>query len=186
MMVWFITFVSMAFGATGESIAKAAVKLEDPSVQYIPSYIKISYPLGDVPRNTGVCTDVVIRTFRGVGIDLQLKIHEDILNHPDRYPNVKKPDTNIDHRRVPNLGTFFKHHGQSIPVTQNPDDYLPGDIIWWKLGSPNGLNHIGVVVDQYTSYGKRPMVIHNIGGGQVIEDILFDHHIVAHYRYLGE
>ena len=91
MMVWFITFVSMAFGATGESIAKAAVKLEDPSVQYIPSYVKISYPLGDVPRNTGVCTDVVIRTFRGVGIDLQLKIHEDILTHPDRYPNVKKP-----------------------------------------------------------------------------------------------
>ena len=91
--------------------------------------------MGDVPKETGVCTDVVIRTYRGVGIDLQQLVHEDIIAHPDRYPNIKKSDTNIDHRRVPNLGTFFKHNGTSVKVTQNPADYLPGDIVWWKLGS---------------------------------------------------
>ena len=187
-MFWLITWLSIADAAptTGSAIAQAAKKIEDSSVRYIPDYVKLSYPMGDVPKETGVCTDVVIRTYRGVGIDLQQLVHEDIIAHPDRYPNIKKSDTNIDHRRVPNLGTFFKHNGTSLKVTQNPADYLPGDIVWWKLGSPTGLNHIGVVVEERSWDGKRPLVIHNIGGGQVIEDILFEHHIVAHYRYIGD
>ena len=187
-MFWLITWLSIADATptTGSAIAQAAKKIEDSSVRYIPDYVKLSYPMGDVPKKTGVCTDVVIRTYRGVGIDLQQLDHEDIIANPHRYPNIKKSDTNIDHRRVPNLGTFFKHNGTSLAVTQSPADYLPGDIVWWKLGSPTGLNHIGVVVAERSLDGKRPLVIHNIGGGQVIEDILFEHHIVAHYRYLGE
>ena len=188
-MLWLVTCIlslSLATPTTGSAIAKAAEKIEDPSVRYIPDYVKLSYPMGDVPKETGVCTDVVIRTYRGVGIDLQQLVHEDIVAHPKRYPNIKKTDTNIDHRRVPNLGAFFKHNGTSFKVTQNPVNYLPGDIVWWKLGSPTGLNHIGVVVNQRSWDAERPLVIHNIGGGQVIEDILFEHYIVAHYRYLGE
>ena len=188
-MFWFVTWMqlSIAYAAptTGTAIATAAEKIEDPSIQYIPDYVRLSYPMGDVPKDTGVCTDVVIRTYRGVGIDLQQVVHEDILAHPDRYPNIKKSDTNIDHRRVPNLGKFFKHNGTSLNVTPNPEDYLPGDIVWWKLGSPTGLNHIGVVVTEKSNDGT-PLVIHNIGGGQVIENILFDHHITAHYRYIGK
>ena len=171
-MLWFVTWMQLSIAyatpTTGTAIATAAEKIEDPSVQYIPDYVRLSYPMGDVPKDTGVCTDVVIRTYRGVEIDLQQLVHEDIIAHPNRYPNIKKPDTNIDHRRVPNLGKFFKHNGTSLKVTQNPEDYLPGDIVWWKLGSPTGLNHIGVVVTEKSKDGI-PLVIHNIGGGQVIE-----------------
>ncbi len=170
---------------TATDLALAAQSIEDASIRYVPNYVKLDYPMGDVPADTGVCTDVVIRTYRKVGIDLQQLLHEDIVAHPDRYPNIKNPDTNIDHRRVPNLGTFFTHNGTALPVTTKASDYKPGDIVWWKLGSPQGLNHIGIVVDQQSANGV-PLVIHNIGGGQVIEDILFDHHIVAHYRYFGE
>ena len=189
-MLWFITWIQLsianAIPTTGLALAKAAENIEDRSVRYIPDYVRLSYPMGDVPKDTGVCTDVVIRAYRGVGIDLQQLVHEDILAHPTRYPNIRKADTNIDHRRVPNLGTFFKHNGTSLKVTKNPKEYLPGDIVWWKLGSPTGLNHIGIVVDQRSWDAERPLVIHNIGGGQVIEDILFDHHIAGHYRYVGE
>lgn len=186
-MLYWITWLSLAFATptTGEAIAKSAAAIEDPSIRYIPDYVQIAYPMGDVPSNTGVCTDVIVRTYRGVGIDLQQRLHEDIVAHPKRYPNIKTPDTNIDHRRVPNLGTFFKHNGISLAVTQDPAAYQPGDIVWWKLGSPTGLNHIGIVVDQHSELGT-PLVLHNYGGGQVIEDILFQHHIVGHYRYVGE
>jgi uncharacterized protein YijF (DUF1287 family) len=188
-MISFITWIHLSLAnatpTTGSAIATAAEKIEDHSVQYIPDYVRLAYPMGDVPKNTGVCTDVVIRAYRGVGIDLQQLVHEDIVAHPERYQNIKKPDTNIDHRRVPNLGKFFKHNGTSIKVTLHPEDYLPGDIVWWKLGSPTGLNHIGVVVSEKSKDGT-PLVIHNIGGGQVIENILFDHHIAGHYRYVGE
>ena len=170
---------------TSTALATAAEQLENPNIRYVPDYIRIAYPFGDVPSNTGVCTDVIVRAYRGVGIDLQHLLHEDILAHPERYPNIRRPDSNIDHRRVPNLATFFRHHGESIPVTQDPRDYLPGDILWWKLGSPTGLNHIGIVVGKSAASGV-PLVIHNMGGGQVIEDILFHHPIVGHYRYIGE
>ena len=165
------------------TLATAAESIEDHSIVYDPAYLRIDYPLGDVPTGTGVCTDVVIRAYRKLGIDLQQYVHEDIVAHRDLYPNIKKPDTNIDHRRVPNLGTFFSRKGESLSTSTDPDQYLPGDIVWWKLGGPKGLNHIGIVVHKRSSDGKRPLVIHNIGSGQIIEDILFTHHIHKHYRY---
>lgn len=183
--IWLMASVASAEPIPSATLALEAAKIEDRSIRYDPAYVKLTYPMGDVSPDTGVCTDVVIRAYRGVGIDLQQLVHEDIVAHPTRYTNIKRPDTNIDHRRVPNLGTFFKHNGTSLPVTENPVDYQPGDIVWWKLGSLSGLNHIGVVVDQ-KSYGGTPLVIHNIGGGQVIENLLFQHPIVGHYRYLPE
>ena len=183
--IWLAASVVSAEPVQSATLALEAAKIEDRSIQYDPAYVKLAYPMGDVSPDTGVCTDVVIRAYRGVGIDLQQLVHEDIIAHPARYPNIKRPDTNIDHRRVPNLGIFMKHNGTSLPVTKNPEDYLPGDIVWWKLGSLSGLNHIGIVVDQ-NAYGGTPLVIHNIGGGQVIENVLFQHPIVGHYRYLPE
>ena len=183
--IWLMASVASAEPVQSSTLALEAAKIEDPSIRYDPAYVKLAYPMGDVSPDTGVCTDVVIRAYRGVGIDLQQLVHEDIVANPTRYPNIKRPDTNIDHRRVPNLGTFMKHNGTSLPVTKNPEDYLPGDVVWWKLGSLSGLNHIGVVVDQ-KAYGGTPLVIHNIGGGQVIENLLFQHPIVGHYRYLPE
>ena len=170
----------------GAQLAKAGASIENSRVVYDPRYVRIPYPNGDVPANTGVCTDVIIRAYRKLGVDLQRSLHEDISSNPSRYPNIKKADTNIDHRRVPNLGRFFAQHGQTLTPTTSQQDYLPGDVVWWKLGSPKGLNHIGLVVEQRTPDGLRPLVIHNIGGGQVIEDILFSHHIHRHYRYTGK
>ena len=170
----------------GAKLAQAGESIVDPSIIYDPSYIRLSYPNGDVPANTGVCTDVVIRAYRKLGIDLQKKVHEDIKTNRSQYPNIKKPDRNIDHRRVPNLARFFARHGKSLSTEREPHMYLPGDIVWWKLGGPKGLNHIGLVVEKRSRGGFRPLVIHNIGGGQVIEDILFSHHIHGHYRYTGK
>lgn len=163
-------------------LAVAAESIEDSSIVYDPAYVKLDYPGGDVASSTGVCTDVVIRSYRKLDIDLQKLVHEDIIKNRDSYPNIKRPDTNIDHRRVPNLATFFSINGIEVPVSKKSEDYLPGDIVWWKLGGPKGLNHIGVVVHQTRADGT-PLVIHNIGGGQVIEDVLFSHYIKGHYRY---
>jgi uncharacterized protein YijF (DUF1287 family) len=129
-------------------LASAGAAIEDRSIIYDPSYVRLDYPGGDVPKNTGVCTDVIIRAYRKVGVDLQEKVYKDIQKKPSAYPNIKKPDTNIDHRRVPNLATFFTRNGTKIPVTKDPNNYKPGDIVWWKLGGPKGLNHIGLVLSQ--------------------------------------
>lgn len=184
MLLLLLHTLTLAFAQpNGTDVAKAGAALHNPNIRYVPDYVSIPYPMGDVPADTGVCTDVIIRTYRTLGIDLQKIVHEDIIANPSRYPNITRPDTNIDHRRVPNLGAFFKYNGTNLPVSNDPKEYLPGDIVWWKLGSPTGLNHIGLVVDATSNDGQRHLVIHNIGGGQVIEDILFDHHIAAHYRY---
>ena len=182
--IWWGIAQSEAVPTTSTALTQGAQALENPSVRYVSNYVSIPYPMGDVPADTGVCTDVVIRAYRAVGIDLQQLLHEDIIANPNRYPNIKRPDSNIDHRRVPNLGTFFKHQGTALAITNNANDYQPGDVVWWKLGSPTGLNHIGIVIDQ-TSADDTPLVIHNIGNGQVVENILFNHHIVGHYRYFG-
>lgn len=165
-------------------IAAAAISIEDRSIKYIPDYISIPYPNGDVPAHTGVCTDVVIRTFRKLGIDLQQLVHEDMKANFSSYPKKwgrKVPDTNIDHRRVPNLMTFFSRKGITLPITEEGTDYLPGAIVSWDL--PNGMTHIGVVVNQKSADGKRPLILHNIGGGQVVEDCLFKFKITGHYHY---
>jgi uncharacterized protein YijF (DUF1287 family) len=153
-------------------------------VRYVSDYVHISYPGGDVPADTGVCTDEVIRSYRAVGIDLQEQVHEDMVRNFDAYPHTwqRRPDTNIDHRRVPNLMVFFARHGTRLPISQRSDDFSPGDIVTWDLGG--GVTHIGIVVDQGGSSG-RYMVVHNIGRGPRMEDVLFAWKIIGHYRYSG-
>lgn len=153
---------------------------------YDPAYTSLRYPNGDVPMDRGVCTDVVIRALRASGVDLQKNVHEDMRQNFRAYPSkwgLKRPDPNIDHRRVPNLQTYFRRRGKSLPVTQKGSDYLPGDIVSWKL--PNGLDHIGVVSDATVAGQNRHAVVHNIGRGAEQEDILFAWKITGHYRYFA-
>ena len=164
-------------------LANAGVSIEDASIIYDGSYYSIDYPDGDVPANIGVCTDVIIRAYRVIGVDLQKEVHEDVLKNNAAYSGVKRVDKNIDHRRVPNLATFFKRHGKVLPITSKASDYKPGDVICWNLSETGSLNHIGLVVNQKSDDGERFLVIHNMGGGQVIEDFLFNAKIVGHYSY---
>lgn len=166
-----------------DSLSMASIPLSKDEVTYDGSYRSMSYPNGDVPVNIGVCTDVIIRAYRKMGIDLQKEIHEDILKNKASYWRVKDPDTNIDHRRVPNMQVFFKLNGKVLPISNKPNDYKPGDIVCWKLGGKGGIDHIGLVVNRKSIDEKRNLVIHNIGGGQNIEDFLFGDLIVGHYRF---
>ncbi len=164
--------------------ADSTLTLTKQHVLYDPSYFVIGYPNGDVPSNKGVCTDVVIRAYRKIGIDLQKEVHEDMKANFDLYPKnwgLSRPDRNIDHRRVPNLITFFQRHGTTLPVTQNPTDYKPGDIVCWNLG--RGTTHTGIVSNKKAENSDRFLIIHNIGSGQVLEDMLFDYNIIGHFRY---
>jgi len=152
-------------------------------VRYVPDYVRIGYPGGDVPANTGVCTDEIIRIYRAVGIDLQKEIHEDMLLHLSEYPiHGQRADSNIDHRRVPNLQKFFARHGTSLPITRDASDYKPGDIVTWDLNGK--YTHVGMVVDRTNLWGRHK-IVHNIGEGPKIEDVLFDWKITGHYRYYG-
>lgn len=165
-------------------LSEAAILLTKQEVNYDPSYFTIKYPNGDVPINKGVCTDVIIRAYRKLGIDLQQRVHEDMKVHFEKYPKtwgLKKTDTNIDHRRVPNLMVFFTRHGKVKPTTNNADDYLPGDIVCWNLGG--SITHIGLVVNKKSTDKKRYLVVHNIGAGQVLADCLFDFKIIGHYTF---
>ena len=165
------------------SIASEARSQIGKTTSYDPSYVGLSYPGGDVPLEKGVCTDVVVRALRGaVGLDLQKLVHEDMKIEFSAYPNIwglKKPDPNIDHRRVPNLKTYFNRRGFSLPVTRRADDYLAGDLVTCTVG--RNLAHIMVVSDKKTSDGV-PFVIHNIGSGTKEEDRLFEFPITGHYR----
>lgn len=153
-------------------------------MRYDPAYVVLKYPNGDVPSHTGVCTDVIIRAYRKIGIDLQKEVHEDMKKAFSSYPKkwgLKSTDRNIDHRRVPNLMTFFSRKGASLPVSQNAADYKPGNVVSWIL--PNNLTHIGIVSHQRSANGKRFLIVHNIGAGQVQEDVLFSYKITGHYNY---
>ena len=152
------------------------------TVRYDSGYQAIRYPGGDVPLERGVCTDVVIRAFRAAGLDLQVLVHEDMKRSFSAYPRnwgLRRPDTNIDHRRVPNLATFFKRRGRAVPVTRRGADYRPGDLVTWRLSS--GVPHIGVVSD--IRRGDRYLMVHNIGSGAQIEDVLFAYEVTGHYRW---
>ncbi len=156
------------------------------TVTYDPAYVKLDYPGGDVPIERGVCTDVLIRAFRGVGIDLQRVVHEDMLRNFRAYPKYgnKRPDANIDHRRVKNLAVYFKRQGLAVPITAAGADYHPGDIVNWDLGG--GLDHTGLVVSTKVTGTDRYMVVHNIGAGAQMEDLLFSYKITGHFRYPSE
>ncbi len=173
--------------ATYTDLAKAAIERTKQGVRYDPSYAKISYPMGDVPSDIGVCTDVIIRSYRMLGIDLQELIHKDMKLHFNQYPKLwglKRTDTNIDHRRVPNLRVFFKRHGTSLKVTSNGKDYKPGDIVTWNLrGKQGNLPHIGIVTTLKSQDEGRYLIAHNIGAGPELEDVLFKFDITGHYRY---
>lgn len=157
------------------------------TVGYDPEYRVLAYPGGDVPKETGVCTDVVTRALRAQGLDLQQAVHEDMAANFARYPHawgLKAPDANIDHRRVPNLLTFFTRRGLAQPITDQPGDYLPGDVVAWNLGG--AVTHVGIVSDATTATApKRPLVLHNIGAGTREEDILFTYRIIGHFRFPG-
>jgi len=165
-------------------LSDAAISIINPLIRYVPDYVNISYPGGDVPSHTGVCTDVVIRSYRKLGIDLQKEVHEDMKANFSVYPKnwgLKRTDTNIDHRRVPNLMKFFSRHGNELSISKKEEDYKPGDIVCWLLS--NGQTHIGIVVDKKILLGNRYKIVHNIGYGQVLADCLFDYKIIGHYRY---
>jgi len=186
LLIVVLFLVNQTFGQTDffTQLADSAFTLTKQKVQYDPAYIKIDYPNGDVPADKGVCTDVVIRAYRKLGIDLQKEVHQDMKAHFAKYPKnwgLSHPDPNIDHRRVPNLMTFFARHGTVKKISDNLDDYQPGDIVCWDLGG--GTTHIGIVSNKKSKDGKRNLIIHNIGAGQVLEDCLFDFKIIGHYAY---
>jgi uncharacterized protein YijF (DUF1287 family) len=169
-----------------EQLSDAAFSLTKDIVVYDPTYTAIKYPKGDVPKNKGVCTDVIIRAYRKLGIDLQKEVHLDMKTHFSIYPNLKKwglkkTDTNIDHRRVPNLEVFFGRKGEKMSISQNPKDYKTGEIVTWMIDKK--FPHIGIVSNKKSPDGKRPMIVHNVGAGQVLEDCLFSYEIVGHFRY---
>jgi uncharacterized protein YijF (DUF1287 family) len=167
------------------SVLESAQRQIETTTQYTQDYFVIPYPNGDLPIQTGACTDVVIRSFRSAGIDLQKEIHDDMAKNFESYPRkwgLTKPDTNIDHRRVPNLQTFFERRGKSLPVTRKANDYRPGDIVSWDLNG-KGMTHIGLVSNRWNPSHERYLIIHNIGSGVHAEDRLFEWTITGHYRY---
>lgn len=181
----FLLWTGPALAVSADQLVAAALERTRHTVVYDPAYRTIAYPMGDVPAATGVCTDEVIRAYRALGIDLQRLVHEDMRAAFQSYPGtwgLKRPDPNIDHRRVPNLRVFFARHGRSLPVTARGADYAPGDLVTWTL--PGNLPHIGMVTDRKSADGARPLIVHNIGAGPVLEDMLFDYEITGHYRYL--
>ena len=168
----------------GLRLSAAAEERATHSVVYDASYQQVSYPNGDVAADRGVCADEIVRAYRLLGVDLQRLVHEDMTHSFSVYPKrwgLKGPDKNIDHRRVPNLATFFVRHKADLPVTASGDDYQPGDVVAWALA--DGRPHIGMVTERRSSDGKRPLVMHNIGFGPQIEDMLFGLTITGHYRF---
>ena len=170
--------------SSADAIVYSARERTKADVRYDPKYVKLTYPFGDVSPDTGVCTDVVIRTYRNAfGFDFQQAVHEDMRRNFKAYPKIwglKSPDKNIDHRRVPNLETYLRRQGAELPLTKNPEDFKPGDIVSFRLGGR--LAHIGIVSDK-KSEGGTPLVIHNIGQGPVEDNILWVPEMTGHFRF---
>lgn len=166
-------------------VLESALEQTRTTTEYTQDYFAIPYPNGDVPLETGACTDVIIRAFRNAGVDLQKDVHEDMRPNFRHYPQkwgLSKPDTNIDHRRVPNLRTYFARKQVSLSVSQRAEDYLPGDVVTWDLDG-KGMTHIGIVSNRMNRTNGRYLIVHNIGEGTRLEDRLFDWKITGRYRY---
>jgi uncharacterized protein YijF (DUF1287 family) len=166
-----------------QKLVAAAIERTHHVVRYDSSYIRIPYPNGDVPADSGVCTDEIIRSYRAIGVDLQKEVHEDMEQNFSAYPRkwhwlLARPDTNIDHRRVPNLMVFFSRKGETLKITGEAADYSPGDVVTWDLGG--NVPHIGIVVNQKSPQSGRYMIVHNIGQGPKMEDVLFNWKITGH------
>ncbi len=169
-----------------DKLVAAAVERTNHTVKYVSAYVHLDYPGGDVPADTGVCSDEIIRAYRAVGVDLQKEVHEDMVKNWSEYPPKAKwhqshPDSNIDHRRVPNLMVFFSRKGESLPISMRAEDYSPGDIVTWDLGG--NVPHIGILVNAKSAKSGRFLIVHNIGEGPKMEDVLFSWKITGHYRY---
>ncbi len=185
-LLWGLLSGVVQANAFQQDLVEAALERTEHQVSYNGAYYRLDYPNGDVPANIGVCTDVIIRAYRAIGTDLQVKVHEDMAANFAAYPSkriwgLSATDRNIDHRRVPNLQAFFRRHGESLPISQVPADYAPGDVVTWML--PGNLPHIGIVTDNLAVSTGNPKVVHNIGAGPQLEDMLFDYRITGHYRY---
>ena len=187
-LVLLFGFMLVAFTTAPETVSKTQTVIDHAKwqstqdVTYDGSWRKIGYPNGDVPANIGVCTDVIIRAYRSIDVDLQVLVHKDMLANKSIYDQRRytpKLDHNIDHRRCPNLQTYFTRQGAKLPVTKKGSDYLPGDIVFWDVAA----GHVGLVVDVQVKGTSRYKVVHNIGGGPQMEDFLFGATIVDHYRW---
>ncbi|HMM66646.1 MAG TPA: DUF1287 domain-containing protein [Dokdonella sp.] len=157
------------------------------TVAYAPAYVRLAYPGGDLPPDRGVCSDVIVRAMRAVGIDLQVDVHRDMRAHFAAYPaywGLTRPDPNIDHRRVPNLERYFQRLGKALPPGADAQSFLPGDFVSWRLDG--GQPHIGIVSGRRSADRLRPLVIHNIGAGTQVEDVLFEWKMTGHFRYFAE
>lgn len=184
--IWLLLSLATTPAPAQQCLVDASRTQIGVTLGYDPSYVRLAYPGGDVPLERGVCTDVVIRAYRAVGIDLQKAVHEDMAAHFSSYPRnwgLRTTDRNIDHRRVPNLQRFFSRHGLSLGSDGADADYLPGDLVTWRL--PAGVPHIGIVSDRVSAAGT-PLVVHNIGAGAREEDVLHEFEITGHYRYRPE
>lgn len=177
--------VALADSAAIQTLLSAALAQTEQRVVYDGSYRRIAYPGGDVPANIGVCTDVIVRAYRAIGVDLQQRVHEDMRSAFHAYPKLwglSKPDPNIDHRRVPNLQAYLRRQRAELPRSGDAHTFRPGDLVTWML--PGNLPHIGIVTDRRSDDGARPLIVHNIGQGPKLEDMLFAYPITGHYRFL--
>ena len=182
--LWLATLAAPALAGQRELLLEAAHAQVGVTRHYDGRYVRLAYPGGDVAPDRGVCTDVVVRAVRATGLDLQKAVHEDMRGHFSAYPplwGLRRPDRNIDHRRVPNLETWMRRAGHALPASTRAADYRPGDIVSWRL--PGGLPHIGVVSDRRAPDGSgRLLVVHNIGAGARVEDVLLAWPPVGHFR----
>ena len=166
------------------TVVEAGLEQTEYTLYYDQSYFKIAYPGGDVPLERGACTDVIVRAFRKAGVDLQKEVHEDMARNFAAYPkkwSLRKPDSNIDHRRVPNLRTYFERKGRALAISSKPADYLPGDVVTWDLGG--GVGHVGMVTSVWSDAAQHYLMVHNIGSGAKVQNVLFTWRITGHYRY---
>lgn len=178
-----LVLAAPAFAGSEPSRLTAAARDQvGVTLTYDPAYVALTFPGGDLPRDRGVCTDVVIRALRDAwGIDLQLAVNRDMKAAFDTYPalwGLDRPDRNIDHRRVPNLARLLQRMGAELPLSSDPAAFLPGDIVTSML--PGNLPHVMIVTDRPGA--QAPMVVHNIGAGTRVEDRLFDYPLTGHFR----
>jgi uncharacterized protein YijF (DUF1287 family) len=186
---WVLLGIVVSVGANAGTprLVMAGREQTKSTVRYDGTYARIEYPMGDVAANRGVCSDVVIRAYRAIGIDLQVLVHEDMLANFSSYPHLwglDRPDPNIDHRRVPNLRRFLEREGAALLTPDSKTMFAAGDLVTWTL--PGDLPHIGIVSDRIVPGTMRPLVIHNVGAGPKEEDALFAYPITGHYRFRVE
>ena len=188
LLIGLLLCTQVAFSQNFElDVVEAALERTNHNVRYDGRYLSIPYPNGDVPANIGVCTDVIVRTYRAIGTDLQQLVHEDMVANFEAYPSkriwgLSRTDKNIDHRRVPNLQAFLSRHGEVLAVSNDASDYKAGNIVTWML--PGNLPHIGLITNKISALTGNPMVVHNIGAGPKLDDVLFSYSITGHYRYI--